>query len=243
MTKSHVEWGGWELAPPPWQDDESSEVCIKCKAEFGLFNRRHHCRRCGVLVCGDCSRFQLPLPRLNYNDDQRVCSTCLPFAQKELLCSQKLPLVLEPTMFTEVRSVFEKNRTITARVSSDVRTFVWSTAKLNQNVPKDTKSRSLQSIVSVESSGNDVNVYEFTINFRDRTLKLVASSLAIQTSWIDALRLLMEIIENDIEAVFKQKNKPKITPVSDKTRDKYSVPKTPKTSSDAIRQKYGVTRH
>jgi hypothetical protein len=33
--------------------------CSSCKQSFSLFNRRHHCRSCCQVVCGDCSGFQL----------------------------------------------------------------------------------------------------------------------------------------------------------------------------------------
>ena len=37
-----------------WQLDDEAPMCGDCKAEFGLFTRRHHCRRCGKIFCGDC---------------------------------------------------------------------------------------------------------------------------------------------------------------------------------------------
>ena len=43
------------LAPPPARWSEHS-ACDLCATAFRMFNRRHHCRRCGRSVCGDCSR-------------------------------------------------------------------------------------------------------------------------------------------------------------------------------------------
>lgn len=46
---------------PVWQPDEDAKVCNgrkegkACGAEFGFFTRRHHCRRCGLIFCSDCS--------------------------------------------------------------------------------------------------------------------------------------------------------------------------------------------
>jgi len=48
-------------APPQWQPDDSSDVCLICQSQFGLLNRRHHCRACGQLVCGRCSTARLPI--------------------------------------------------------------------------------------------------------------------------------------------------------------------------------------
>ncbi|OBA15045.1 uncharacterized protein OGAPODRAFT_16891 [Ogataea polymorpha] len=40
---------------PLWQPDESARECPFCHRKFTFFNRRHHCRKCGRVVCGDCS--------------------------------------------------------------------------------------------------------------------------------------------------------------------------------------------
>jgi hypothetical protein len=39
---------------PHWMPDDSSYTCITCDALFTKTNRRHHCRRCGVLSCNTC---------------------------------------------------------------------------------------------------------------------------------------------------------------------------------------------
>nr|CCC94556.1 putative zinc finger protein [Trypanosoma congolense IL3000] len=37
-----------------WQSDDSTESCPRCGKIFSITVRRHHCRRCGVLLCNDC---------------------------------------------------------------------------------------------------------------------------------------------------------------------------------------------
>jgi hypothetical protein len=46
--------GGMAVAcgPALWVSDEERESCQSCRAAFGLFLRRHHCRRCGDVFCG-----------------------------------------------------------------------------------------------------------------------------------------------------------------------------------------------
>ena len=44
-----------------WVPDRSATACMVCTARFTLLRRRHHCRRCGACVCGDCSKARLPL--------------------------------------------------------------------------------------------------------------------------------------------------------------------------------------
>lgn len=47
--------GDLDKSKPEWQKDESSDYCSICNGKFSLFNRRHHCRNCGNLVCSNCS--------------------------------------------------------------------------------------------------------------------------------------------------------------------------------------------
>ncbi|OBA24051.1 FYVE-domain-containing protein [Metschnikowia bicuspidata var. bicuspidata NRRL YB-4993] len=44
---------------PVWKADATASKCYLCKARFTLFNRRHHCRKCGQLVCATCSSKQV----------------------------------------------------------------------------------------------------------------------------------------------------------------------------------------
>jgi len=66
---------------PPWQEDGTAPSCTNCSANFSLFTRRHHCRHCAKVFCDKCSSNKLPIPKLKYKDNVRVCTTCLPVAQ------------------------------------------------------------------------------------------------------------------------------------------------------------------
>ncbi len=57
-----------------WQPDEAMEQCTRCKTEFGFFNRRHHCRKCGRIFCGDCSAKTRVVG--SYPGTVRVCDSC-----------------------------------------------------------------------------------------------------------------------------------------------------------------------
>jgi rabenosyn-5 len=39
----------------PWVDEELVKLCPQCGKSFGLKRRKHHCRLCGGVLCGDCS--------------------------------------------------------------------------------------------------------------------------------------------------------------------------------------------
>ncbi|KAJ2842636.1 hypothetical protein J3B02_005521, partial [Coemansia erecta] len=52
------------LPESAWEPDDSTVECRQCTRRFTLFLRRHHCRRCGLLFCVNCSskRAQLASP-------------------------------------------------------------------------------------------------------------------------------------------------------------------------------------
>ncbi|KAG0071989.1 hypothetical protein BGZ89_008718 [Linnemannia elongata] len=66
-----------------WKPDSSTQVCTRpgCLREFGFFDRRHHCRRCGDIFCSaHCSK-AVPLDQaLDFNPamgvTSRACTGC-----------------------------------------------------------------------------------------------------------------------------------------------------------------------
>ena len=60
-----------------WQQDRDSKACLKCGDKFTFTRRRHHCRNCGLLVCGKCSQGRIILAHIHKVKPQRVCNECL----------------------------------------------------------------------------------------------------------------------------------------------------------------------
>lgn len=63
-----------------YQPDSESSVCSLCQEKFTAVNRRHHCRMCQQLFCGDCSGI-MPLPVKGAAEGaspqkERVCFVC-----------------------------------------------------------------------------------------------------------------------------------------------------------------------
>ncbi|NP_956634.1 pleckstrin homology domain-containing family F member 1 [Danio rerio] len=59
----------------PWIPDVASAICMRCSKRFTVANRRHHCRRCGYIVCQACSKGRAVLPHIS-NRPVRVCRNC-----------------------------------------------------------------------------------------------------------------------------------------------------------------------
>lgn len=56
-----------------WQPDSQAKKCNSCSVSFTLFNRRHHCRYCGLIFCLNCLAMR-SIP--NYPKEQMVCREC-----------------------------------------------------------------------------------------------------------------------------------------------------------------------
>jgi len=63
---------------PKWTPDKNSAVCEECFAKFNLLKRRHHCRKCGRLVCEKCAPKDnsKPLLTLGIKEPVRHCLQC-----------------------------------------------------------------------------------------------------------------------------------------------------------------------
>lgn len=57
---------GQELRVTPvdqstWVPDWAMPQCMRCGVQFNVRIRRHHCRKCGALICSNCSKHFVPL--------------------------------------------------------------------------------------------------------------------------------------------------------------------------------------
>ena len=61
-----------------WVADDAVVACMICKSNFTLFFRRHHCRRCGQVVCSKCapSNNTRPIIELGINEPLLHCKQC-----------------------------------------------------------------------------------------------------------------------------------------------------------------------
>jgi hypothetical protein len=47
---------------PRWQPDAEVTICPICGTQFSFFIRKHHCRKCGRVVCNSCSPHRIVIP-------------------------------------------------------------------------------------------------------------------------------------------------------------------------------------
>ena len=61
-----------------WVDDKDATKCMHCGANFTMFRRRHHCRKCGACLCSACAPSDnvRPCPENGYTTSVRVCLRC-----------------------------------------------------------------------------------------------------------------------------------------------------------------------
>lgn len=61
LMETHSISGGSPLRDvATWQPDSEASECYICHSQFTFLHRKHHCRRCGKIVCSGCSLSKVP---------------------------------------------------------------------------------------------------------------------------------------------------------------------------------------
>lgn len=55
--------GSREITLPQWEPDAGVSKCPICGTTFSFWYRKHHCRKCGRVVCANCSPHRITIPR------------------------------------------------------------------------------------------------------------------------------------------------------------------------------------
>lgn len=102
VEKKQDDGGGKDAAPANapqgeawkshWEPDDKRTACSVNEAhKFTLTMRKHHCRRCGALVCDSCSMWRLPVPEAPVSPAERACLACV-----RALVAARLPGLPDP---------------------------------------------------------------------------------------------------------------------------------------------------
>ncbi|GAN04340.1 vacuolar segregation protein pep7 [Mucor ambiguus] len=110
-----------EQSVTKWEDDRTVKACPYCENSFTLINRKHHCRLCGKVVCGNarCSKM-IPLFTDMSSDtfddepvgDTRACRDCQRSVFRRKLrneeASKPLPIIQLYNQLSITRKNIEK---------------------------------------------------------------------------------------------------------------------------------------
>lgn len=93
------------LLPSPtqthWKPDKDASNCGCCHRAFGVFTRRHHCRKCGDVICSGCGVYTGNAITRGHYDAVRLCPRCVPIGPVDLAED----VVLHSSRKTEIAAV------------------------------------------------------------------------------------------------------------------------------------------
>jgi hypothetical protein len=80
IRRVYLRYGSYKIG---WIIDKDVPKCLICNTPFGLLTRRHHCRNCGHVICGNCSTHRAVIRQLKdeltsffSRPESRVCDLC-----------------------------------------------------------------------------------------------------------------------------------------------------------------------
>nr|CCA22718.1 conserved hypothetical protein [Albugo laibachii Nc14] len=163
-----------------WVEDDTIQICTGCEKEFTIFVRRHHCRICGLIFCGPCSRTRMVLPlsvskgvdNAIYTTRLRVCDGCVSYVQRKATVDQLAKVGKEV-----LQNVDQSNRLVDAQALSGA-----------SKVPR-------KSDYPVEKHRNDfllIRLLGYAIAFWSIWNEVTISNPAVWIIFIGLIRCVME---------------------------------------------------
>ncbi|XP_017272127.1 pleckstrin homology domain-containing family F member 2 [Kryptolebias marmoratus] len=59
-----------------WIPDKAAQKCMRCLKKFTTIHRKHHCRKCGFVVCNECSKQRELIENIDSTREVRICKVC-----------------------------------------------------------------------------------------------------------------------------------------------------------------------
>lgn len=201
--------------PPRWVKDEVIDACSLCSDAFDLFNRKHHCRGCGLVFCKACASNSDRVIKFGFLEPVRLCNMCATQAMLENEFYEKhLPLleagdVLNKYGLLRKRAVqfkFIRSKSILQyqRIDMELRQFHGTsiicsrvTRQRKANIVSyvciltgEIKAISLDMVTSVREAALDKDCPDlgFVIVAGDQEHKFDAASAHKRTQWVQAIK-------------------------------------------------------
>lgn len=94
------------IEPVVWVRDGECNACSMCQCEFTFFNRRHHCRICGLIFCHQCcsTYLQVSFNSSSSPESKRCCMKCSHNLIANANLSPQRPLCLSTEDYVEGQS-------------------------------------------------------------------------------------------------------------------------------------------
>lgn len=74
-----------EYSTISWVLSEDCEECMLCSNFFTWTVWKHHCRSCGIVICGYCSSHQAEVKQIKFEGRVRVCNSCSNYVQNDFI--------------------------------------------------------------------------------------------------------------------------------------------------------------
>ncbi|ELP88827.1 Rho/RAC guanine nucleotide exchange factor, putative [Entamoeba invadens IP1] len=114
------------IVRPVFKPDIEALNCELCHIDFTFFVRRHHCRACGRCICGECSKWKMPMPP--NNDMERVCAKCFDLYNKNKKNSKGEKVQVREKGMANVistKSVFEQQQILSGKDEKNLNEDEW----------------------------------------------------------------------------------------------------------------------
>ncbi|XP_041826450.1 pleckstrin homology domain-containing family F member 1-like [Melanotaenia boesemani] len=72
-----------------WIPDQAAQKCMRCFVKFSNTSRRHHCRKCGFVVCHQCSKLKGVIDHIHPTKQLRICKRCHQLTSEEEIVRQR----------------------------------------------------------------------------------------------------------------------------------------------------------
>jgi hypothetical protein len=132
---------------------------MTCGVNFTLVRRRHHCRKCGSLVCDSCSPHRLFLPNVD-TVPVRVCNTCANSIKEDEMEALRLELhILSVELQHDLDGVSNNDNNSSANINISLQKNKSSSSIFSNIFSSASSTGSIGSGSSTSSSSSNSNLF------------------------------------------------------------------------------------